>query len=58
MDGDMRRESLISAVPLRPATPAIVAVGTGEQVGQNRRFPLEGDGFIVTATGECLLYTR
>lgn len=58
VDGDMRRESLISAVPLRPATPAIVAVGTGEQVGQNRRFPLEGDGFIVTATGECLHYTR
>jgi len=58
VDGKMQRESLISAEPLRPSTPAVMAVGTGEQVGSARRFPLEGEGFIVTKEGTCLQYTR
>ena len=36
----------------------LVAVGTGEQVGQVSDQPLFGDGFIVLPTGEVLTYIR
>ncbi len=36
----------------------LVAVGTGEQVGQVSDEPLIGDGFIVLPTGEVLTYIR
>ena len=36
----------------------LVAVGTGEQVGQKSDKPLFGDGFIVLPTGEVLTYIR
>lgn len=36
----------------------VVAVGTGEQVGQKSDEPLIGDGVIVLPTGEVLTYTR
>jgi 3D (Asp-Asp-Asp) domain-containing protein len=36
----------------------LVAVGTGEQVGQVSDQPLIGDGFIVLPTGEVLTYIR
>lgn len=36
----------------------LVAVGTGEQVGQVSDKPLIGDGFIVMPTGEVLTYIR
>lgn len=36
----------------------LVAVGTGEQVGQVSDKPLIGDGFIVLPTGEVLTYLR
>ncbi len=36
----------------------LVAVGTGEQVGQVSDKPLIGDGFIVLPTGEVLTYIR
>jgi len=36
----------------------VIAVGTGEQVGQNRTKPLIGDGIIVLPTGEVLTYTH
>ena len=36
----------------------IVAVGTGENVGQERKFPLFGDNIIVTYQGQVLSYSR
>lgn len=36
----------------------VVAVGTGEQVGEDSDLPLIGDGFIVLPTGEVLTYIR
>ena len=36
----------------------VIAVGTGEQVGQENDNPLIGDGVIVLPTGEVLTYTR
>lgn len=36
----------------------VVAVGTGEQVGQQSDKPLIGDGIIVLPTGEVLTYTH
>lgn len=36
----------------------VVAVGTGEQVGQVSDQPIIGDGVIVLPTGEVLTYTR
>ncbi len=36
----------------------VIAVGTGEQVGQTLDTPIIGDGFIVLPTGEVLTYTR
>lgn len=36
----------------------VVAVGTGEQVGQVNDQPIIGDGFIVLPSGEVLTYTR
>ena len=36
----------------------LIAVGTGEQVGQVNDQPIIGDGFIVMPTGEVLTYIR
>lgn len=36
----------------------LIAVGTGEQVGQVSDQPIIGDGFIVLPSGEVLTYTR
>lgn len=36
----------------------VIAVGTGEQVGQASDKPIIGDGFIVLSTGEVLTYTH
>lgn len=44
-------------VTVEPVTQ-VVAVGTGEQVGQESDAPLIGDGVIVLPTGEVLTYTR
>ena len=36
----------------------LIAVGTGEQVGEENDQPIIGDGFIVLPSGEVLTYTR
>lgn len=36
----------------------VIAVGTGEMVGQKNDAPIIGDGFIVLPTGEVLTYTH
>lgn len=35
----------------------IVAVGTGDNEGESRVFPLVGENFLYTASGECLFYS-
>ena len=43
---------------LQPAVDQIVAVGTGEKVGQTDAQPIIGDGVIVMPSGEILTYNR
>ena len=47
-------EQTVTAEPV----DQVIAVGTGEQVGQVNDKPIFGDGFIVLPTGEVLTYTR
>ena len=51
------RTTLEETVTLEPVDQ-VVAVGTGEQVGQVNDKPIIGDGFIVLPSGEVLTYTR
>ena len=44
-------------VTIEPVTQ-IVAVGTGEKVGQTNDAPIFGDGVIILPSGEVLTYTR
>ena len=43
---------------LSEPTKQIVIVGTGEKVGQPRKYPLVGDDFLITADGKCLYFSR
>lgn len=43
---------------LEAAVEQIVAIGTGEKVGQVNTQPIIGDGFIVLPSGEILTYNR
>ncbi len=49
-------EAAESTTVLKPAAK-IVAVGTGEQEGQDRHYPLVGENFLYTASGEVLYYS-
>ena len=51
------RDVLEETITTEPVNK-VVAVGTGEQVGQTNEQPIFGDGFIVLPTGEVLNYTR
>ena len=51
------RTTLEETVTTEPVDQ-LIAVGTGEQVGQASDQPIIGDGFIVLPTGEVLNYTR
>lgn len=55
-----RQESVTVAQTeiLSEPTKQIVIVGTGEKVGQPRKYPLVGDDFLITAEGKCLYYSR
>ena len=50
---NVRTETVI-AEPVKQ----IVAVGTGEKIGQTNNKPIIGEGFIVLPTGEVLTYTH
>lgn len=50
--------SVVENTPTEKPTHQIVAVGTGENVGQERKYPLFGDKVIVTADGKYLYYSR
>lgn len=54
---EIRREISTETVIKEPVTQ-VVAVGTGEKVGQINDKPIIGDGFIVLPTGEVLTYTH
>ena len=56
-DQEDSRTVLEETVTIEPVNQ-VVAVGTGEQVGQVNDKPIIGDGFIVLPTGEVLTYTR
>ena len=43
---------------LSEPTRQIVIVGTGEKVGEPRKYPLVGDDFLITADGKCLYFSR
>ena len=51
------RTILEETVTIEPENQ-VIAVGTGEQVGQVNDKPIFGDGFIVLPTGEVLTYTH
>ena len=56
-DQEDSRTILDETVTIEPVNQ-VVAVGTGEQVGQVNDQPIIGDGFIVLPSGEVLTYTR
>jgi 3D (Asp-Asp-Asp) domain-containing protein len=56
VNGAQTAVSVMGSTPTEEAVSQIVAIGTGEHVGQPRKYPLFGDNLIVTASGECLYY--
>ena len=50
--------TVVEETILQQPVNKVVAVGTGEHVGQKNDKPLIGDGVIVLPTGEVLTYTR
>ena len=54
---EISREVYEQTVTVEPVEQ-VIAVGTGEQVGQVNDKPIIGDGFIVLSTGEVLTYTH
>lgn len=57
VNGEMESFSAGQTVTAVEPTAQIVAVGTGEKEGEDRKFPLVGDNFLYTASGECLHYS-
>ncbi len=47
---------LLEVIPIAAPVDAIIAVGTGQ--AQERRWPLLGEGFLVTPEGQILSYTH
>lgn len=58
VNGVMQSMTVQENVEVEPATPQVVAVGTGEQVGEGRQFPLFGDKVIITKDGKQLYYSH
>lgn len=58
VNGVMESMTVAENVEVVAATPQIVAVGTGEKVGQGRQFPLFGDKVIITKEGKPLYYSH
>lgn len=55
-NGNPVNRELTEVVRVTDPVDAIVAVGTGQT--QERRWPLLGEGFLVTPEGQCLAYTH
>lgn len=58
VNGVMQSMTVQENVVVEPATPQVVAVGTGERVGEGRQFPLFGDKVIITEDGKQLYYSH
>ncbi len=57
-DGRITAREEISRTELKTPVSAIVAIGTGESVGSERKFPLFGQNTIITADGKVLTYSH
>jgi len=58
VDGKENQRNVYQQTVTREPVTRVIAVGTGEQVGQVSDKPLIGDGVIVLPTGEVLTYIR
>lgn len=58
INGVQQSMTVSENIAMDKPTHQIVAVGTGENVGQERKYPLFGDKVIVTADGKYLYYSR
>ena len=58
VDGKEQERNVYQQTVTVEPVARVIAVGTGEQVGQKSDQPLIGDGVIVLPTGEVLTYTR
>ncbi len=58
VNGAQQSLGVTENIVLTPAMPRIVAVGTGENVGEVRKFPLFGDQAIITKDGQLLYYSH
>lgn len=58
INGSLKGITVQENIEVEPATPEVVAVGTGERVGEERKFPLFGDQVIITKDGKQLYYSH
>ena len=58
VDGKESQRNVYQQTVTREPVTRVIAVGTGEMVGQKSDKPLIGDGVIVLPTGEVLTYIR
>ena len=58
VNGEEESRTVLEETVTSKPVDQVIAVGTGEQVGQVNNQPIIGDGFIVLPTGEVLTYTH
>ena len=58
VNGEENSRTVLDETVTTEPVDQVIAVGTGEHVGQVSDQPIIGDGFIVLPTGEVLNYTR
>lgn len=58
VNGEENSRTTVDETVTTAPVDQVIAVGTGEQVGQENDQPIIGDGFIVLPSGEVLNYTR
>ncbi len=57
VNGEIESVTVTQNTVLTEPVKQIVAVGTGEKEGEERKYPLVGDNFLLTADGQCLYYS-
>lgn len=57
INGHLEGRTVTESVPLTEPVSQIVAIGTGEKLGEKRQYPLVGDDILVTADHKCLFYS-
>lgn len=58
VNGVQQSISVADNIEKVPAVPRVVAVGTGERVGEGRQFPLVGEDVLITEDGQQLRFSR